>query len=67
MSNYKLLIVFVSIAISLSVPLRKSSSNEPERCCVPNQYTSKISVSTGMSLPDGKTYTSYVISFDDIL
>jgi hypothetical protein len=66
MSSYKLLIVFVSIAVSLSVPVSKSSLNEPERCCVPKQYSSKISLSTGISLPDGKTYTSYVSSSNDI-
>ena len=37
-----------------------SVSDEPERCCVPNQYTSQISTSTGMVLPDGKIYASYV-------
>ncbi|CAF1255538.1 unnamed protein product [Didymodactylos carnosus] len=36
-----------------------SVSADPERCCVPHQYTSQISTSTGLLLPDGKTYASY--------
>lgn len=60
MFYYQLLVTFTIISIVLSIPITKSLSNEPELCCVPKQYSSKISLSTGMVLPDGDTYTSYV-------
>jgi hypothetical protein len=66
MFSYKLLIVLVSIAASLSIPVSQPSANEPERCCVPKQYSAKIGLSTGISLPDGKVYTSFVSSSNHI-
>ena len=50
----------LTLTVGLSIKMGKSSSDEPERCCIPKQFSSKISLSTGMVLPDGKTYTSYV-------
>jgi hypothetical protein len=61
MFYYKSVVVFTIITVGLSIPMKISSLNEPERCCEPKQYSSKISLSTGMVLPDGKMYKSYVI------
>jgi hypothetical protein len=58
----KLFVVLTIVLAILSIPVIKSSSDELERCCSPKQFSSKMSLSTGMVLPDGKTYTSYVIS-----
>ncbi len=61
MFNYKLLIVLIIITISSSIPVRKSLLNEPQRCCAPKQYSLKIGLSYGITLPDGMLYGSYVI------
>jgi len=61
MFYYKSITVFTILTVSLSISMEISSLNEPERCCEPKQYSSKITLSTGMALPDGKMYTSYVI------
>jgi hypothetical protein len=67
MFSYKLFVVLTTVPGILSISIAKVSSNEPERCCVPKQFSSKISLSTGIVLPDGKAYTSYVISSNNIL
>jgi hypothetical protein len=67
MFYYKLFVAFTIITTGLSIPVERLSSNEPERCCVPKQYSSKISLSIGMVLPDATTYKSYVIYLIDIL
>jgi hypothetical protein len=46
-----------------SVPARRSLINEPQRCCGVKEFNSKITVSTGMALPTGQSYVSYVIYF----
>ena len=61
MFYYKSITVFTILTVSLSISMEISSLNEPERCCEPKQYSSKITLSTGMALPDGEMYTSYVI------
>jgi hypothetical protein len=61
MFYYKLLVVFTIITAGLC-----SLNDEPERCCVAKQFSSKISVSIGMALPDGTVYSSYVIYLIDI-
>jgi hypothetical protein len=63
MFYYKLFVVFTILPAVLSIPITKSLSVEPERCCVPRRFSSKISLSTGMVLSGGQTYTSYVIDF----
>ena len=63
MFQYKLFIVLIAATGVLNVPLTKSNV-EPERCCLSKQYSSKISLSTGMVLSDGTTYTLFVISFN---
>jgi len=63
-----LLVVLAIVTVVLSIPVSKSLSDGPERCCAPKQFSSKISLSTGMVLPDGKTYTSYAhynFSYDE--
>jgi len=67
MFYYKLFVVLTIVPAILSVPVIKSSSNEPERCCVPKQFSAKISISMGMILPDGKPFTLYVILYNNIL
>jgi hypothetical protein len=59
----KFFIVLSLITIGSSVPARRSSINEPQRCCGVKEYHSKITVSTGMALPSGQSYASYVIYF----
>ena len=60
MFYYKLLVIFCVVPLILSNPLIKSSSNEPERCCVPKQFSAKITLLTDMVLPDGQSVTLYV-------
>jgi hypothetical protein len=54
-------LTILTVTLGLSIQMKRPLPNEPERCCVPKQFSSKISLSTGMVLPDEKTYTSYVI------
>jgi hypothetical protein len=60
---YTIFVAITILIVGLNGKPTQSLSNEPERCCVPKQYTSQISLSTGMVLPDGKTYISYVSYF----
>ncbi len=66
MLYYKLFVVLTIVSAIFNIPVIKCSSDEPERCCSPKQFSSKMSLSTGMILLDGKTYTSYVISYNNI-
>ncbi len=55
--------VFLTLVVLIGGTIGKptsSVSDEPERCCVPKQYSSQISTSTGLLLLDGKIYASYV-------
>jgi hypothetical protein len=54
---------FVTLAILLVVSNGKptiSLNEQPERCCAPNKFSCQMSTSTGMQLPDGKLYESFV-------
>ncbi|CAF2867528.1 unnamed protein product [Rotaria sp. Silwood2] len=54
--------VFVTLLIVIASLDGKPTSllkNEPERCCFPKQYSSKIIISVGYALPDSETYSSY--------
>ncbi len=62
MFYYKLFVVLTIVQAILSNPLIKSSSNEPERCCVAKQFSAKIILLTGMELQDRTTLRLYVIS-----
>ncbi|CAF0774307.1 unnamed protein product [Rotaria sp. Silwood1] len=33
--------------------------NEPTRCCIPDKFSAQISTSSGMQLPDDKTFGTY--------
>ncbi|CAF1428398.1 unnamed protein product [Rotaria sordida] len=62
--------IFVIVALftngSTGTPT-KSLTDEPERCCVPKQFSSVMSTSSGVVLPDGKiiaTYGTYNFSYD---
>jgi hypothetical protein len=59
----KFFIVLSLITIGSSVPARRSLINEPQRCCGVKEFNSKITVSTGMALPTGQSYASYVLYF----
>ncbi|CAF2952746.1 unnamed protein product [Rotaria sp. Silwood2] len=55
-------VLFATVAILTTVLNGESTTslkNEPERCCIPTQFSSQLSTSTGMVLPDGTTFTSY--------
>jgi hypothetical protein len=60
---YKLLVVFTIVTAGLSISITESLSAEPERCCLPKQFSARISVSDGV----GDGAASYVIFLIDIL
>ncbi|CAF3508896.1 unnamed protein product [Rotaria sp. Silwood1] len=60
MMSYKS--VFITLVIVIAGLDGKSTAllkNEPERCCYPTQYSSKISTSVDLVLPGDQTYSSY--------
>ncbi|CAF1560981.1 unnamed protein product [Rotaria magnacalcarata] len=62
--------IFAGIALFATVSNglpTKSKMNEPECCCLPDLFSSQITTSTGMKLPDGtafNTYGYYNFSYD---
>ena len=58
---YKTIFVTVTLFIvgSNSTPT-KFRSDEPMRCCMPEQFSAQVSTSIGLSLPDGKGFGGYV-------
>jgi hypothetical protein len=61
MFSYKLLVGFTIIAIGLTNPITNILLNQPERCCLPKQYSSKFNLIIESTLPDGTIHTSNVI------
>ncbi|UJR10031.1 hypothetical protein I4U23_014254 [Adineta vaga] len=59
MSYHVITIIIFSLIIGLNANPSTLHTNEPERCCVPKQFSSQISTSNGVQLPDGKTAGSY--------
>ncbi|CAF1261096.1 unnamed protein product [Rotaria sp. Silwood1] len=62
MSYYTILIAIAICIVGLNGKPTTSLTHEltePERCCVPKQFSAQLSTSTAMALPEGKTYSSY--------
>ncbi|CAF1411074.1 unnamed protein product [Adineta steineri] len=51
-------IIFV-LTVGLNAKPTALHTNEPERCCIPKQYSSQISTGAGVKLPNGTTAGSY--------
>jgi hypothetical protein len=52
MSFYLPFAIFVLIVVALN--------GEPERCCVPKQFSAQISTSSGVQLPGGQVAGTFV-------
>ncbi|CAF2888280.1 unnamed protein product [Rotaria sp. Silwood2] len=64
---YAVFIAVTLFAIGSNGKATKSVTDEPKRCCVPKQFSSVMSTSSGVVLPDGKTlgtYGTYNFSYD---
>ncbi|CAF0800941.1 unnamed protein product [Rotaria sp. Silwood1] len=60
MMSYKnVFITLVIVIVGLDGKSTALLKNEPERCCYPTQYSSKISTSVDLVLPGDQTYSSY--------
>ena len=57
MSSY-----FFSCTLIALVFLLGTLNGEPERCCVPKQFSAQISTSSGVQLPGGQVAGTYVRS-----
>lgn len=63
---YTLAIVFAVLTVVLTSPVENVFSSDPQRCCLPNQFSSKLSVSGGAVLDGGRVLTTHVIHYIDI-
>ncbi|CAF1172551.1 unnamed protein product [Rotaria sp. Silwood1] len=52
-------VVFAIIITAVNGKPTTSLKNEPERCCIPTQFSSQLSTATSMVFPDGTTFASY--------
>ncbi|CAF1178739.1 unnamed protein product [Rotaria sp. Silwood1] len=67
MSYYTVIAAMAILIVGLNGKPITLVANEPKRCCVPKQFSSQMSTSNGVKLPDGTTiaiYGYYNYSYD---
>ena len=57
------ILLLTSLTVCLTVPIETNFSANPQRCCLPNQFTSTLVTSVGTVVGKNAAYVTHVSQF----